>query len=129
VSADPERRGHTGSVRTISVIVVALALVFVGAGSGAAPTSSAGRPALRLVRPAPLELRATGFRSGELVRLRVLAPKPASRRASANAAGAFSASFPAVSIDRCSVLAIVAVGARGSRASLKRPAVYCPPRL
>jgi hypothetical protein len=81
------------------------------------------------MRTAPLQVRATGFRSGERAWVRVITPKTASKRVTANTAGVFVAGFAGVSIDRCSGFTITAVGARGSRAILKRPQTYCPPSL
>jgi len=110
-------------------MVLGLSFVLLGASSG----SAAGRPKLRLVRPAPLYVKATGFRSGERVRVRVLAPTSAFKRVTANSAGAFGVTFPTVSVGICSALTINAAGARGSRASLKHVPVLkrgdsCPPR-
>ena len=114
-------------MRRIAVGALALGILLLAASAGSGSTTA--DPKLRLTSLAPLQVNATGFRAGELVGVRVLAPKPATKRVSAGSAGAFVARFSDVTVDRCSDVAIVAVGARGSRASLKRPAPECPPRL
>lgn len=114
-------------MRRIAAITIALALTLMAVGAGGSSTSK--RPVLKLAQNAPLLVKATGFKSAEQVRVRLIAPKPAAKRVSATATGTFAVTFQDVSIDRCSSLSIVAVGARGSRASLKRADVECPPRL
>lgn len=116
-------------MRVAAATALGLSLVFVGAGSGAGPSSQTGRPTLKLMRPSPLQVKATGFHAAERVRVVAVVDRRITKRVSASALGAFTLRFPGVSVDRCSGFAIFAVGARGSRASLTRPHVYCPPPL
>jgi hypothetical protein len=100
--------------------------VVVPAGT-AADQASNGKAALRVASAAPLKIRGLHFRASERVVVKVIAPKGASARVRADRTGRFGVSFPTVTYDRCSGLLVVATGARGSRATLKRPQPACPP--
>jgi hypothetical protein len=84
-------------------------------------------PSLRLVDSAPLTLRGTEFIRGERVRINVqVGGESDSRTARAGTLGGFVITFADATLDRCSGLFVVAVGASGSRATLKLPMPHCP---
>jgi len=109
----------------LTALVLAVSATAMGAGDGATPS----RAALRLVDRAPLKLRGRGFHARELVRVTISVERRTTKRVRATAAGSFLVTFPGVLVDRCNALTAFAVGARGSRASLKLPQPLCPPRL
>jgi len=90
---------------------VALGFTLLG-GSGSKP--NAGRPAIRIVHPAPLTLRGEHFGSGEQVRV-TTAMKSA--RAKANGDGTFVVTIPGAT--RCNTLRVLARGSAGSYAIVK----------
>jgi hypothetical protein len=111
---------------------VLIALV-LGAAAGVTATSDAiggspAKPALQLARGAPLTVRGIHFRSGERVTVSVLSGRKTMKRTTAGSGGTFLVRF-ATTYDRCEGLLVVARGAYGSRATLKRPLLACPPRL
>jgi hypothetical protein len=110
-----------------AVAVAAAALAFGLAGLSAGSTSSR-HPALRLVRPAPLELAGSHFRFRERVRVTVtVSGVRSTRTVRASGSGSFLAAF-SVSAGRCTAVRAVAVGSAGSRALLKRlPIPACLP--
>ena len=117
-------------MKRILLITCALAGFVIGTAAGATSTaSSTKRPSLKLIRPTPLTVSATAFKPAERVVVRVIGSDPAMRRVRASGRGSFVVTFAEVSMDRCSGVAFTAVGARGSRAVLKRPETYCPPPL
>lgn len=116
-------------MRVLAVALLASSLLFVGAGAGATRGAEETRPTLKLVGTSPVEIRAAGFRSRERVRVVVVTDDRAAKRVRAGVRGGFAVTFADLSVDRCSGLFVSAVGAHGSRASLKRPHVYCPPSL
>jgi hypothetical protein len=88
-------------------------------------------PSLRLFAKDPIAVGGRGFRPGEQVRLVALGSlKRVSVTTEADERGMFKASFPPLGADRCSPLVVAAVGAEGSRASVKVTRRPCtPPRL
>jgi hypothetical protein len=109
-----------------AVFVLALAALLVG--SATAVGSAVERKAkLTVVKGKPLALRGTGFEPRESVRITLLAGiKRNVRRATASPAGSFRVSI-APAADGCSLLIAHAVGARGSRASVRFGGPPCPP--
>lgn len=116
-------------MRMALTVIVALALVASGSAAQANERGTSGRATLRLVDTAPLKLRGRGFLARERVRITVSAQGRTTRRVIAGANGSFVVAFSDFVLDRCHGLTVVAVGAGGSRASLKLPQPQCPPRL
>jgi hypothetical protein len=117
-------------MRIALTVVTALVLaVSASAMGGARDAAAPNRATLRLVDRAPLKLLGKGFQARERVRVTVSVRRRTAKRVIASPAGTFVVAFADVSVDRCSGLTAVAVGARGSRASLKLPQPQCPPRL
>jgi hypothetical protein len=114
--------GHTAAVR-------ALAVAFVAALALAVPaTAGQGGAKLRLVQDSPLTLAGSGFRGGESVRVRLVAPTFRTKVARANAAGRFVVRFA----NPGCVAGLVIATARGLRsdrtASYRRLGLACPPQ-
>jgi hypothetical protein len=105
--------------RVLLALLVALALP---TGAPAAHRT----PALRLTSVAPLTVHGTGFAARERVRVRVLAPRPLTRRVRATRNGTFHVRFAEL-VDRCSAFDIRARGGDGSRARLKVQPLCAPP--
>jgi hypothetical protein len=112
----------------MKTLVIALALSFALLGSSASGAQNRGKATLKLTRGAPLTVRGTQFVPAERVRVAVVG-EGLQRRVTASGRGAFLVSFTNISYDRCDGLIVIAVGSDGSRAVLKRPEVFCPPRL
>jgi hypothetical protein len=98
-----------GICATAAAVVLGFTLL---GGPGSKP--SAGRPALRIVRPAPLTVRGEHFRSGEQVRVTTAMR---SARAKASGDGTFVVTIPGA--NRCSTLRVLARGSAGSYAIVK----------
>ena len=92
-----------------------------------APVNATRRPALTLVKTNPLQVRASGFHSGESVNLTVRAQGVAHANATAGPDGRFSTTIPGATVSRCGPLAVRATGSDGSRAELHR-ITRCPVR-
>lgn len=120
--------------RTIAVIGFAVVIAAV-AVSGAMGSFSSGaqvkeqqssastaKAALRLVTADPLKVAGVGFKKWERVRLSMTGAGSATRHVRAGRRGSFVVGFGHV---ECGSLTIVAVGRRGSRASLNYSAVVC----
>jgi hypothetical protein len=122
--------GRTGILSAVRrALFIAVAAVAGGMLVGALGAASEARrsPALRLADRQPLTLRGVHFRARELVRVQVTADSGTrTRRVRTTASGSFVSQFGPV-LDRCSGLYAVAVGSRGSRATLKMPQPLCPP--
>jgi hypothetical protein len=87
-------------------------------------------PRLVLVAQNPVTVRGAGFARYERVRVRLVMPDAEIvRRVRASRRGRFSVSFPGAAPDRCAGWSIIATGASGSVARLRRPARGCPPAL
>jgi len=109
-------------IRTIAMgAVVAAALASSLAGLAHGSTSARHHPALRLVKPVPLEVRGSGFRAGERVRLVARAANfTSTKRLRASSSGSFAVAFR-LGASHCSGLLVIATGNAGSRTTLKRP--------
>ena len=116
-------------MRTALVIAIALSLGLSGTAASGANGTSAGKATLKLQGGAPLTLRGAGFVRAERVVVSVRSGQRRSKRVTANGRGGFVVTFPRISYDRCDPLSALAVGSRGSRASLKMPPRGCPPGL
>jgi hypothetical protein len=106
--------------------------VTIGAGLAlavfvAAPVDAARTPAIVLVKTHPVQVRGSGFDSGESVRLTVRAEGVAHATTTAGGDGAFTASVRGATVSRCGSLVIRAAGSDGSHAALRR-APRCPVR-
>jgi hypothetical protein len=116
-------------MRTVLIVGLALAVLLVGSGT-ASGDRSGHKATLKLMRGTPLTLKGTYFASKERVRLGVVAAqKKTTKRLTAASGGTFVVRFSDIAVDRCNGFTAFAVGARGSRASLSSPNVYCPPSL
>jgi len=115
-------------MRILFSTVIALAALAVAVPTGAAPQRA--KPALRIVDTSPLAVRGTNWHARERVRVRVSGETSAVRLVRATLAGAFTAQFPAVTVERCGdPLWITGIGASGARASVKLVLPECPPPL
>jgi hypothetical protein len=103
---------------------VARARIAVCAGLAVAllaAADSAAAATLRLVKIHPIAVRATGFHSGEAVRITVRAGQKVTRSsARADRDGRFTATVRGVAVPACVSLVISAKGADGSRAVYRR---------
>jgi hypothetical protein len=108
----------------ISLLVLGVAAVAMASASLAGITGV--RPALRLTDGAPLTIRGTHFRPGESVRVTAISIGSVTRRTKAGPGGSFVMRL-AIKYNRCSGLTVLARGAKGSRAAIKRPAMDCRP--
>jgi hypothetical protein len=109
-------------------VVVILGVLALGCSS--VSTEAASRATLRVTDSSPLTVRGTSFKARERVRVSfTLETRTVVRRVRATAGGRFTASAGEdVRVDRCGdFFLVVAVGNRGSRASLKAPLPDCPP--
>lgn len=114
--------------------IAALALVSSGIGLGAVQQeeTTGARATVTLVSLAPPAVRGAHFKNRERVRVTfVSGATRAVRTVRSGRGGGFTVALASdVVLDRCGDLLLVsAVGARGSRASLKRPLPDCPPSL
>jgi hypothetical protein len=114
-------------IRGVAVVVAlssGLAVAGLAAGSDAQPER---RAHLTVVTTQPLVLRGTGFLAAEKVRLTVVADgERMVRRPTTGRTGRFLQRLPTVSLDRCEPVVAVAIGSRGSRASIKPFQLGCP---
>jgi hypothetical protein len=109
----------------LAAIVIALVCASAALSS---PTRT--KPQLRILDASPVTLKGTHFRPRERVRITATAADTQTKTARTSAAGSFTAQFPDLVVNRCSGLAVQALGARGDRAStkvLQQP--DCPPPL
>lgn len=109
------------------VLVVALFLLtLVPAAAVLAAGSRATAAALRVVHLRPLDVRGSGFRSGERVKVSFgSASVDIVRFVRASTGGAFAVSFGVVAMPRCEAYSVSAIGRAGTRATLRaRP--LCP---
>ena len=123
-------------MRTLVALIV---LIACGVSATSISAGSSGKAYLRLVDRDPLTVQGRQFKPGE--RVRVVASLPESRQilassgaeverktVRATATGSFRAVFPEISVDRCSLVRVTSVGARGSLAVLKvLPSPMCTP--
>jgi hypothetical protein len=86
-----------------------------------ATADSAAAATLRLLKTNPVAVRATGFHSGESVRITVKAGHTTMRSsARADTSGRFTATVRGIAAPACVSLVVVAKGADGSRAVYRR---------
>ena len=128
-------------MRTLAVLIVLIACGTMATSISAGSTSSAGstgKAYLRLVDRDPLTVQGRAFKSRELVRVVASVPEPAQtlgagseivrKTVRATATGSFRAVFSEISVDRCSLVRVTSVGARGSMAVMKvLPSPMCTP--
>jgi hypothetical protein len=108
----------------LAAIVAALAVG--GSGAGTQPEGSAERPTLTPRTLDPLQLQGRGFEARERVRVTVTpsSGEALTKRVRAKRGGSFSVRFDGV--QACNGFEGVAVGRRGSRASMQFSALICP---
>ena len=86
-----------------------------------AAADSAAAPTLRLLTTHPVAVRATGFHSGEAVRITVRAGQRVTRSSTrANDHGRFTATVKGTAAPACASLVVTATGTDGSRAVFRR---------
>jgi hypothetical protein len=91
-------------------------------------TSATTAPSLRLVDSSPLTVRGVAFKAHERVRVTAYLESGTLQAAlRAGPRGGFTVTFEEIAV-RCG-FTVQAVGAGGSRASLKLPQPACPPPL
>lgn len=114
-------------IRVAAVLIVTtLALGVAGLANGSHSRPERGAK-LTVVTMEPLTLRGTRFLAAEKVRLTVVTGGDRFvRRTTAGLGGSFTQRLPAASVDRCDRLLAVAIGSRGSRASIKPFQPACP---
>lgn len=78
-------------------------------------------PQLTLLDRDPFVVRGKAFRPWERVRVTVAFERRLVRRITATAAGTFTVSFGHIGLRRCDAVSVQAVGAGGSRTTLKLP--------
>jgi hypothetical protein len=106
---------------------VTLAACFALTLLAAGPVDAVSRPTIALVKTRPVEVRASGFKPGEAVRVTVRSDNLRHTTATAGPSGHFRTTVPGAVIARCHALVITAAGAHGSRAVLRRRP-QCPVR-
>jgi hypothetical protein len=114
-------------MRYAVVIALAAGVALLGGIAIGAPDGTR-KATLKMTSGTPVTIRGARFVPGERVRISVSDARTRTRRVTANTAGVFVAEFP-IAFDRCNGLIVSAVGSEGSRATLKRPELLCPPRL
>jgi hypothetical protein len=128
-------------MRTLVALIVLIACGATATSISAGSTGSTGSTArayLRLVDRDPLTVQGRGFKARE--RVRVVASVPAAdqtmasgsqivrKTVRATATGSFRVAFSEITVDRCSLVRVTSVGARGSLAVLKvLPSPMCTP--
>jgi hypothetical protein len=110
-------------VKRLAIFFLAVALAGVVSSS---TTAMATRPALRLSDDTPMTLQGSGFRSGEHVKVTVVAGKRAVHWVWAGSAGGFLVRFRGLTANACRGSSAIAVGDRGSYAAFKRVPGVCP---
>ena len=126
--------GHLVGMRTLTALIVLIASCATATSISA---GTSGRATLRLLDRDPLTVQGHGFKSRERVRVVAWAPDSAQTTAApetvrktirATATGSFRVVFSEISVDRCSLMRVTTVGARGSQAELKvLPSPMCTP--
>ena len=122
--ANRRRRAYDG-VMQATAIAALLLLLGAGCGAAAQPARSAARAKLVPRSLAPLEVKGTGFKRFERVRVTVTPTggSPVTERLRARRRGSFTATF--AGIEACNGIEAVAEGRRGSRASFQLAAIGC----
>ena len=93
-----------------------VALVWASAGLS---SPARAKPHVRVVATRPLVVQGTHFRARERVRVTATTTRAVTRTVRASATGSFRAQFSGVSVGRCDVATVKAVGALGDHASSK----------
>ena len=106
--------------------VIAIVLCALATASANAGTS----PSLRLLDRSPLTVRGDHFTPRERVRVTATADGKVTRVAMrVSASGTFRAVLETVTVDRCSLVRVVAVGGSGRHAQIKMlPSPMCMPQ-
>lgn len=113
-----------GSMRGVVLCAAVLAAVVVAGGA----SSGTATPSLRLVDSSPLTVKGVAFKARERVRVTATLESGTLRAVvRASRRGVFTVTFEEIAV-RCG-FTVRAVGAGGSRASLKLPQPACPPPL
>ena len=122
-------RGIVRRMRRASPLLAATLVLLALAPSGAAVDSTAaGKARLRLLDPAPVTVRGTGFAPGERVSVSVRGFGGTTRKnVTAGRLGGWPVTFRNRAYQRCGRLIVSALGNRGSRAGLRLPPTLCPP--
>ena len=114
----------------VTALLIALSSALAAASLADGSREPERRAQLTLMTMEPLTLRGTRFFAAEKVKLTVVAADERFVRwPTASRGGAFTQRFPTLFVDRCDGVIAVAVGSRGSRATLKPFKPACPPRL
>jgi hypothetical protein len=95
------------------ILVLTAILVAFSAGAAGPQADAKTRPSLKVTLVQPFTLAGKGFKARERIRISADASRKSVR---ATATGGFVARL--VAVDPCNAFAILAVGSRGSRASL-----------
>jgi hypothetical protein len=109
---------------TMKRIIAAAGIALLGLAPAAAGRSAT--PSVSIVTSSPLVVAGAHFRSHERV---TITAANTTRSVRTTALGAFRASFSPMTVDRCSAVRIVAVGAFGDRAVFARTHVMCAPAM
>jgi hypothetical protein len=110
----------------LPLALLVLAAVTATAGTRAAVRAEAASPRLLLVDAEPLMLRGVGFRPAEHVRVEVVSgTEDVTRRTTASSAGGFTMRVAGVDPNACQAFGVLAIGDKGSRATIKRAPGQC----
>jgi hypothetical protein len=127
--------GHRVAMRKLAALIV---LVACCASASSISAGTSGKAYLRVVDRDPLTIQGRAFKARERVRVVASVQESAQTMASgseiarktvrATATGSFRVVFSEMSVDRCSLVRVTSVGARGSMAVLKvLPSPMCTP--
>jgi hypothetical protein len=105
----------------IALLAVAVALALTATTTAGAESSVP--PSLRIESFDPVSVHGARFAASEYIRISL--NNFYNRRVKASAAGAFTVTFPGVSLDRCDGFIVTAVGSKGSRVTLRAPQLAC----
>jgi hypothetical protein len=122
-------------MRTLAALTM---LIACGATATSISAGSSGKPYLRVVDRDPLTIQGRAFKSRERVRVIASVPDASQTMTSgsevvrktvrATVTGSFRVSFSEITVDRCSLVRVTSVGARGSMAVMKvLPSPMCAP--
>jgi len=123
-------------MRTLAALTV---LIACGVSATSLSAGSSAKAYLRVVDRDPFTVQGRAFKSRERVRVVVSVPESTQKTAMsetarktvrATATGSFRVVFSELVVDRCSLVRVTSVGARGSLAVLKvLPSPMCTPSL
>jgi hypothetical protein len=127
-------------MRTLAAFIVLVACGAMATSISAGSTDSAGttgKANLRLVDRDPLTVQGRAFKSRERVRVVAFLPESeptasgseiVRKTVRATATGSFRVVFSEITVDRCTLVRVTSVGARGSLAVMKvLPSPMCTP--